>query len=106
MPKVTFVQADGWRKTCEAGAAATVMDCALDNGVAGILAQCGGGCTCATCHCFIQDPWLGRLDPPGREEVELLFYLNQRRPTSRLACQIWLLEELDGLEVHLPAHQE
>lgn len=106
MPRLTFIQADGERHSCEVRSGASVMDSALDNGVPGIIAQCGGGCTCATCHCFIREPWFSLAGPPGREELELLACLRQRQSGSRLACQVRVLELLDGMVVHLPPAQE
>ena len=81
------------------------MDGALDNGVSGILGQCGGGCTCSTCHCFVEPGRLDELPEPHPDELDLLEYVPTRQPNSRLACQIVLTPELDGLEVRLPREQ-
>ncbi|MEJ2131612.1 MAG: 2Fe-2S iron-sulfur cluster-binding protein [Gammaproteobacteria bacterium] len=105
MPKVTFVQSDGARETHEAASGDTVMDCALDNGVAGIRAQCGGGCTCSTCHCYVESPWFDKLDTPISDELDMLAFVWERRPNSRLSCQIFLDDDLDGIVVHIPAQQ-
>jgi len=78
------------------------MDCALDNGVPGIAGQCGGGCTCGTCHCYVADAWVDRVPAPEADELELLEYLPGRRPESRLACRIALDPTLDGLTVRIP----
>lgn len=77
----------------------TVMEAALDNGVAGILAECGGACACATCHGYIVDSWLPRLKPMEEMEDAMLDTATDRRPSSRLLCQIELSPGLDGLEV-------
>ena len=105
MPRVTFVHPDGRRETHRAGSGETVMDCALDHAVAGIRAQCGGALTCSTCHCYVRSPWLERLPPPDPEESELLAYVPERGPGSRLTCQIVLDPGLDGIVVHVPAPQ-
>lgn len=105
MPKVTFVHPDGRRETHAAAAGRSLMDCALDNGVPGIHAQCGGACTCCTCHCYVASPWLERLSPASDDEREMLAFAWQRRANSRLACQIPLTEELDGMVVEIPERQ-
>lgn len=102
MPKVTYVQPDGAHTTCRLAAGESVMDGALDNGIPGILGQCGGGCTCATCHCYVREPYASRLPPPGRDEREMLDYLPDRRCNSRLACRIVADAALDGLIVDVP----
>ncbi len=105
MPKVTYVQPDGSRAICHLSAGESVMDGALDNGVPGILGQCGGGCTCATCHCYVPPAFLERLPPAHGDELEILAYVRGRQPNSRLACQIRLDDELDGLVVEVPPDQ-
>ena len=103
--KVTFRYQDGTSETFEGSPGDTLMDVALDNGVQGILAQCGGGCTCCTCHCWVDDGWFDRLNPLRAEEGELLTYAWGRRTNSRLSCQIRLNEDLDGLSVEVPENQ-
>ncbi len=105
MPVVVYVQADGRRDQVVVPVGDTVMDGALDNGVAGILGQCGGGCTCSTCHCFVLPDWASRLPAPHPDELDLLEYLPTRSDASRLACQIKITEDLDGLTVTLPSEQ-
>lgn len=105
MPQVTYVQPDGSRATCHLSAGESVMDGALDNDVPGILGQCGGGCTCATCHCYVPTAFLERLPPAHGDEVEILAYVRGRRPNSRLACQIRVDDDLDGLVVEVPPDQ-
>ena len=105
-PVVVFVHPDGAEQTVSVRRAGdTAMDAALDNGVAGILAQCGGGCTCATCHCYVDEAWLERLPAPHAGELDLLEYLPTRRPTSRLSCQIVMSPALSGLRLLIPAAQ-
>jgi 2Fe-2S ferredoxin len=102
---VTYIGADGRITTVEVAAGDSVMDGALDNNIPGIIGQCGGGCTCSTCHCYVTDPWFERLPAPHPDELELLEFALERRPQSRLSCQIKLTAELDGLTVRLPSRQ-
>ena len=101
--KVTFIHPDGHREDQWAPAGDSVMDCALDNGVSGIAAQCAGGCTCSTCHCYVDSPWFELLSTQIPDERELLSYVEERTSNSRLTCQIFLTEELDGIEVRIPS---
>lgn len=105
LPEVTFVHPDGTRETHEARSGDSVMDCALDNGVKGIRAQCGGGCTCSTCHCYVESPWFERLPAPISDEEDMLEFAWERRPNSRLSCQVFVDDDLDGIVVHIPEQQ-
>jgi 2Fe-2S ferredoxin len=102
---VTYLGADGVAREVRLSAGETLLDGALDNHIPGIIGQCGGGCTCATCHCFVIDEWIERLPPPHPDEVELLGYVPDRVPSSRLACQVVVDDSLDGLTVRVPAEQ-
>lgn len=79
-----------------------LLDAALDALVPGIIGQCGGGITCATCHVKIAAQWRERLRPQSADEQELLGYVHNADVDSRLACQVRLTEELDGLEARVP----
>jgi len=105
VPRVTYIGTNGDRTTVEVPLGDTVMDGALDNGIQGIIGQCGGGCTCSTCHCYVQAPWSQRLPAPHPDELDLLVYALDREPASRLSCQIKLTEALDGMVVRLPQRQ-
>ncbi|MEQ8860298.1 MAG: 2Fe-2S iron-sulfur cluster-binding protein [Pseudomonadales bacterium] len=105
MPQVTYVQPDGSRATYRLVPGESVLDGALDNGVRGILGQCGGGCTCATCHCYVPEPFFSRLAPPDQDELDILEYVWEPRANSRLACQIRVGPALDDLVVVVPAQQ-
>jgi 2Fe-2S ferredoxin len=106
MARVTFVSHDGTSVTVEGEVGQSVMAAAHRYGVSGIDAVCGGGCACATCHVFVATDWLARLTPAAPEEQDLLDFLTQKQPNSRLSCQIALQPQLDGLVVHLPENQE
>ena len=86
MPQVTYVEPDGQRVSLELDAGASVMRGAMDAGLSGIEAQCGGACACATCHCYVDAAWLDKLRAPSEDEQLMLQNVAaERRPTSRLS---------------------
>ncbi|MEE8094406.1 MAG: 2Fe-2S iron-sulfur cluster-binding protein [Gammaproteobacteria bacterium] len=99
MPTVVYVQPDGTREEIEVPVGYSVMEGATMNGVEGIEAECGGACSCATCHAYVDPAWTDRL--PQMEDLEdaMLDSANERRKNSRLTCQLSVTEELDGLTV-------
>lgn len=99
MPRVIYHDENGNRIEVDVPAGHTVMEGALDNGVAGILAECGGSCACATCHAYIAPDWFPRLAPMDDMEDAMLDTAHDRKPNSRLTCQIQVTPELEGLEV-------
>lgn len=101
--KITFVQPDGRRQVVEATDGESVMDCAVDHAVPGIAAQCGGGCTCSTCHCFLEEPWFVLSGPLDPDEKDILEFVPERRRNSRLTCQVRVRDRLDGMIVHVPS---
>lgn len=105
MTKITYIEPDGTEREIEAEPGTTVMEAAVDNNVEGIIAECGGACSCATCHVYVDPEWIDRLSPPDAQEDGMLDCVIERRPTSRLSCQIQVREELDGLRVTVPEIQ-
>lgn len=107
MPMVTFVQADGSSQQVNVLPRSSAMSGAVQNSVKGILAECGGSCACATCHVYVDDACVDLLPPMESLEDDLLDAVAaERRPTSRLSCQIKLTPELDGkLILHIPETQ-
>ncbi len=105
MPKITFIDHDGVAKSVDAEIGATVMEAALRNEVGGIVAECGGSCTCATCMVHVDEAWSSIVGKPSPEEEDMLDTAYDVRPNSRLACQIKVTEELDGLVVRTPGYQ-
>jgi 2Fe-2S ferredoxin len=99
MPKVIYHDLSGRRHEVNVDKGSTVMEGAIDNDVAGIVAECGGACACATCHAYIGEAWLPKLRPIDDMEDAMLDSARERRPNSRLTCQIEVTEALDGLEV-------
>jgi 2Fe-2S ferredoxin len=105
LPKVTFIEFSGEIRPVEADAGITLMQAAMDNMVPGIDADCGGSCACGTCHVIVDPAWSARAGSGDEMEEAMLAMRPDRCPTSRLACQITLTDELDGLVVRLPEHQ-
>ena len=105
MPKVTFVAHDGSRHPVDAVEGDSLMRAAVDNGVPGIDADCGGMCACATCHVFVDPEWGARLPAPTPQEEAMLGLAAEQTERSRLACQIVVTAELDGLTVAMPEAQ-
>lgn len=105
MPLITFVDAEGRARTVDAEEGRSLMEAARLARVPGILALCGGFCACATCHVYIDEPFLGRLPRPGGREVALLGRVAQRCPNSRLSCQVRVDAGLDGMRVRTPFSQ-
>ncbi|MGA2564031.1 MAG: 2Fe-2S iron-sulfur cluster-binding protein [Steroidobacteraceae bacterium] len=98
MPTVRVIDRDNVERAVEAPSGATLMEPLrdMDEGVAAI---CGGMCSCATCHVYVDQEWLARLPPPMSDESDMLGDLNDRRENSRLSCQIVLQDSLSGLRV-------
>ena len=105
MPRVTFVQKDGSPSEVNAVVGDSVMETAIDNDIDGIVAECGGACSCATCHVYVESDWLDKLPPPDSLEDGMLDCVIDRRPNSRLSCQIRVSDEIDGIVVRVPASQ-
>ncbi len=106
MPHITYIQPDGAAETLDVADGDSVMLAATSHGIDGIVGECGGNAMCATCHVFVQPDQLHRLPPMTDDEDALLDGTAvDRRPNSRLACQIRVTPALDGLAVHLPERQ-
>lgn len=105
MPKVTYIQPDGSSSEVEAVTGDSVMETAIDNDIDGIVAECGGACSCATCHVYVDEEWVERLPAPDALEDGMLDCVLDRRPNSRLSCQIRITKEIDGLTVTVPESQ-
>lgn len=106
MPKVHYIEHDGTAHVIDIDAGENIMRGAVYNGIEGIVGECGGGLACATCHCYIDEAWLDRLDPPSESEVQMLeSAVCEVRPNSRLSCQISVDDKLDGIVVNLPERQ-
>lgn len=106
MPTIHFLLLDGTVRSVEAPSGTSVMLAAIRNDVRGIEAECGGSCSCATCHVYVDEAFIHDLPAPDDMERELLDSVAaQRRPGSRLSCQIEVGDALDGLRVSIPSRQ-
>jgi ferredoxin, 2Fe-2S len=105
MAKIIFVQPDGTQQPVTAAAGMTVMEAAKKNLIAGVEAECGGACACATCHVYVDAAWREKAGKPTEMEEDMLDFAFDVREESRLACQIKITEGLDGLIVKIPAKQ-
>ena len=106
MIRLHLIAPDGSETTLEGRAGDSLMQAAVAANARGIEADCGGLLTCATCHVYVREPFASSLPPPSADELGMLeFTAAERRPNSRLSCQIALSPALDGLTVDLPATQ-
>jgi ferredoxin, 2Fe-2S len=105
MPKITYIEHDGTAHTIDAEEGLSVMDGAVNNGVPGIDADCGGACACATCHVYVDPAWEHLTGEKNESEAAMISFANGVEPNSRLSCQIKVTPELDGLVVRMPAGQ-
>ena len=105
MPKLTIIEFDGTEHCLEAEGGRSVMQTAIDAMVPGIMADCGGSCSCATCHCYVDEGWVSRLPVPESAERDMLECALDPQENSRLSCQIRITPQNDGLIVRLPRSQ-
>jgi 2Fe-2S ferredoxin len=107
MPVITYIEHGGREHRVEVPSGLSVMRGAVDNGIPGIDADCGGECACATCHVYVDEAWLAATGTPvpGSQEASMLNFAAITQDNSRLSCQIKVSEALDGLIVRLPEGQ-
>jgi 2Fe-2S ferredoxin len=106
MPTIIFIHPDGRRESVSAEIGDSAMRAALAHGIDEIVAECGGNAVCATCHVYVDDAWLPKLEPIAADEDDLLDgTATERLPNSRLSCQIRITPALDGLVLRLPERQ-
>ena len=102
---INFTSSKGITKKVEGKEGQTLMECAKDNDIYEIEAECGGGCSCATCHVYISDEWISKLEEPSEMEQDMLDFALNVRENSRLSCQIKIDKHFDGLSVETPETQ-
>ena len=105
MPKITFIEHDGTQHVVDAEVGKSVMRAAMDNLVPGIDADCGGECSCATCHVMVNAEWTDTVGGPNEAEDSMLDLNPERAVNSRLSCQMIVADDLNGLIVDLPEFQ-
>ncbi|MGH8453874.1 MAG: 2Fe-2S iron-sulfur cluster-binding protein [Nevskiales bacterium] len=105
MPRITFIEDNGSTHVVDASVGQSVMEAATTNLIPGVIGECGGSCSCATCHVYVDEAWFGQLPPPDEMELGMLEGAVEPGPHSRLSCQIKITEEMDGLVSRIPAGQ-
>ena len=102
MPRVTYIHPDGERQEVEVPIGQNLMMAAAGHGIEGIVGDCGGAMSCATCHVFVEEPFTALLPAPYESENQMLdFTAAPRQATSRLSCQIQMSERIDGISVRI-----
>ena len=99
MPTVVYQLPDGSASSVDVPAGQTVMDGSVRNNLPGIVAECGGSCSCATCHVYVEGESAGAFDQASTEEQDLLEFLDGARPCSRLSCQLVLRADMETITV-------
>ena len=105
MAKITYVEFEGKEHVIDVSDGMTVMEGARDNAVPGIDADCGGACACSTCHVYVDEAWVAKLPEIEPMEEDMLDFAWERKPNSRLSCQLKVTSDLEGLVVRMPEKQ-
>jgi 2Fe-2S ferredoxin len=105
MAKITFIQLNGDEVMVEAESGQSVMEVAVNEGIENIIGECGGTMSCGTCHCYVDNSWLDKLEFQSELEQAILKGTVEPNQNSRLSCQISMSDALDGLIVFVPKAQ-
>jgi len=105
MGKIIFTTHSGETHEADLIAGKSLMQIATDNAIPGIDGDCGGVCACGTCHVILDSVWINAVDGQNAEEEQMLQMTPERQNTSRLACQITVSNDMDGMTVQLPEFQ-
>ncbi|WP_419826195.1 2Fe-2S iron-sulfur cluster-binding protein [Sphingomonas sp.] len=103
MPSIRFEMPDGATRDVVAPIGESVMRAAVQADVPGVVAECRGVLTCATCHVYVLGDWADKFPPPELDESDLLEIVDDPRPNSRLSCQLVVDETTDGVAIGIPA---
>ena len=105
MARITYIEPDGSERIVDVKAGLSLMEGAINNGVNGIEADCGGVCACATCHIYVDVDWIEAAGPRTDIEEAMLDLANEVRDNSRLSCQVKVTDGMDGLILSIPEEQ-
>ena len=105
MTDIVIIEHNGTEHKVKADIGQSVMQVAQEHMIPGILADCGGNCSCATCHVYVDAAWQSRVPPPSQNETEMIECALHVTAQSRLSCQVKIVPELDGLIVRMPESQ-
>lgn len=105
MGTITFVEHDGTEHSADLEVGKSLMQIALDHGIPSIDADCGGECACGTCHVILDTKWITQVGTASASELQMLDFTPEKTATSRLACQVQVSEDMDGMCVQLPEYQ-
>lgn len=105
MVRITFVEYGGASRTIDLPEGVSAMEGALRYRIPGVDGDCGGACACGTCHVYVDPAWVVRLEPPSELESNMLRMVHESTERSRLACQIKMRPDLDGLVLETPKAQ-
>ena len=105
MAKITYIEFDGTAHVVDVSSGMSVMDGAISNNIPGIEAECGGACSCATCHVYVDPAWVEATGSAQPVEAGMIESAMDLQETSRLSCQIEVSDELDGIIVRMPELQ-
>jgi 2Fe-2S ferredoxin len=101
MTSIHYRLHDSETRKVDAADGESIMRTAVSNDVPGIVGECGGELSCATCHIYVDPQWADRVPPRSLDEEDMLEMVESRTEYSRLSCQIRVSPELDGLEVQV-----
>ncbi len=101
MPKVTFINKDESQTTIDAPMGLSLLEVAHTNNI-DLEGACEGSLACSTCHVIVDPEWFDKLKPAEEDEEDMLDLAFGLTKTSRLACQIIVKEDIDGIIVRLP----
>lgn len=105
MPNVNFIDSNGEHHVVEVFSGSNIMEAAVDNAIEGILGDCGGSLSCATCHCYLDDNGVKLAPPVSDAEEQMLESVLDRNDKSRLGCQVTITDEMEGITVTIPDSQ-
>lgn len=106
MVKVVYIEPSGRAKELDVKEGWSAMEGAVRNGVEGVVAECGGTCSCGTCHVYVDAATYAKLPPPDEGESAMLQGVAaERRPTSRLSCQLQVKPAIEGIVLTVPDRQ-